>query len=65
MAASARPSRKRAHRDDRGRHLGILFFVLAKPIISLDAIAGEIAQPGWLEDSVVAPVVEALISWTR
>jgi protoporphyrinogen IX oxidase len=44
---------------------GILFFVLAKPIISLDAIAGEVAQPGWLEDSVVAPVVEALISWTR
>jgi protoporphyrinogen IX oxidase len=45
--------------------LGILFFVLAKPIISLDAIAGEMAQPGWLEDSVVAPMVEALISWTR
>jgi protoporphyrinogen IX oxidase len=45
--------------------LGILFFVLAKPIISLEAIAGEIAQPGWLQDSVVAPAVEALISWTR
>jgi protoporphyrinogen IX oxidase len=45
--------------------LGTLFFVLAKPIISLDAIAGEIAQPGWLEDSVVGPLVSHLISWTR
>jgi protoporphyrinogen IX oxidase len=45
--------------------LGILFFVLAKPIISLDAIAGEATQPGWLEDSVVAPIVSSLISWTR
>jgi protoporphyrinogen IX oxidase len=45
--------------------LGILFFVLAKPIISLDAILGEATEPGWLEDSVVAPLVSALISWTR
>jgi protoporphyrinogen IX oxidase len=45
--------------------LGILFFVLAKPIISLDAIAGAATEPGWLEDSVVAPIVSALISWTR
>jgi protoporphyrinogen IX oxidase len=45
--------------------LGILFFVLAKPIISLNAIAGAATEPGWLEDSVVAPIVSALISWTR
>ncbi len=44
---------------------GILFFVLAKPIISLDAIAGDVARPGWLAESVVAPLVEALIAWTR
>jgi putative membrane protein len=44
---------------------GILVFVLAKPAIDLDAMAGEMAAGGWLEDSVVAPVVEALISWTR
>lgn len=44
---------------------GVLFFVLAKPILSLTAIAGEAAEPGWLEDSVVGPLISLLISPTK
>lgn len=45
--------------------LGILYFVLSKRNISLDAIAGESAEPGWLENSFVAPIISVLLSWTR
>lgn len=44
---------------------GILFFVLAKPLFSLVAIVGDVAEPGWLRDTAVGQVVAQLISLLR
>ena len=48
-----------------GSILGILFFVLAKPFLPIEALAGEAGRSGWLQDSPVGPLLDLLISLTR